>query len=384
MEHPVNLSGLSKGVERILSPDAPGPARMMAASGMAPLPPADLLTVLYFLSYDKDSQISSKASKTLQDMPDKVLLGTLQGNLPPEVLDGIAPFLLGRDSAVEQIILNRATLDDTHVWLAKKLTSEQLLEIIVANERRLLRTPAIIENLYFNQHTRMSSVDRAIELAIRNGVELSGIPAFEETKQALDGELIFESDGEPTPDDLNFNNAVQTAKSLDEHPVEEINDVMDALNADTPEEEKPEVDKEAEKSVGNFNAQLSTMMVSHKIRIAMLGTASQRSVLIRDSNKLVIMAVLKSPSVNEAEVRKYSALKGLPEEAMRYIASKRDWTKQYLIKLNLVNNPRTPIEHALRFMTHLRPNDLRALERSKDVPGVICKAAKELRKKRMK
>jgi hypothetical protein len=96
------------------------------------------------------------------------------------------------------------------------------------------------------------------------------------------------------------------------------------------------------------------------------------------------MAVLKSPSVNEAEVRKYSALKGLPEEAMRYIASKRDWTKQYLIKLNLVNNPRTPIEHALRFMTHLRPNDLRALERSKDVPGVICKAAKELRKKRMK
>jgi hypothetical protein len=230
----------------------------------------------------------------------------------------------------------------------------------------------------------MSSVDRAIELAIRNGVELSGIPAFEETKQALDGELIFESDGEPTPDDLNFNNAVQTAKSLDEHPVEEINDVMDALNADTPEEEKPEVDKEAEKSVGNFNAQLSTMMGSHKIRIAMLGTASQRSVLIRDSNKLVIMAVLKSPSVNEAEVRKYSALKGLPEEAMRYIASKRDWTKQYLIKLNLVNNPRTPIEHALRFMTHLRPNDLRALERSKDVPGVICKAAKELRKKRMK
>ena len=67
---------------------------------------------------------------------------------------------------------------------------------------------------------------------------------------------------------------------------------------------------------------------------------------------------------------------------MRYIASKRDWTKQYQVKLNLVNNPRTPLQDALRFLNHLRPVDVMGLERSKDVPQSIVNSARQLRMKR--
>ncbi|MBN2804575.1 MAG: hypothetical protein JXR91_15890 [Deltaproteobacteria bacterium] len=384
MIHPVKINELSQGVKRIIEQDGPAPAKMMAASGMAPLPPAELITALYYLSYDGDNGISQKAQKTLLELPDNILLSTVSGDIFPEVLDGIVTFLVKREKVIEKIILNKRTPDETFIKLAETLKSEKLLEIIIANEQRLLRTPVIIEKLYFNKYTRMSSVDRAVELAIRNHIELTGIPAFDEAKKALEGELIFEADEEPTPDDLNFNNAVEHAEILAEAPVDEVNDVLDALESGAADDNKSDIDENSEKKVVNLATSLTTMTVSQKIRMAMLGSASQRSVLIRDSNKLVIMSVLKSPSVNDAEIRRYSSLKGLPEEAMRYISCKRDWTKQYTVKLNLVNNPRTPIEYAIRFLNYLRPNDVRALERSKDVPGVISKAAKELRKKRTK
>lgn len=379
MEHPVPLEGLSPQAARILDPQAPLPAKMMAASGIAPLPPKDLITVLYALCFDADVKLGDKARATLQELPDKVLLDTLSSLALQPVLDGVSQILIARDAATERIVLNPATMPETIAWLAEKLQSERILEIICANEQRLLSYPIIIETLYFNKHSRMSSVDRVIELAIRNNIELTGIPAFEEAKKALEGELLFEATDEPTPDDLDFQNAVKAAEetAIDD---DEVDNALTAMSR----EDGEAVDDNTAEAVTTLSASLTQMTVSQKIRAAMLGTASQRSVLIRDANKLVIMSVLKSPAVNDAEVRRYSMLKSLPEEAVRFIANKREWTKQYSVKLNLVSNPRTPVEYSLRFMTHLRPHDLRAMERSKDISGVVRNAAIELRKKRSK
>jgi hypothetical protein len=387
MEHPIVPKAVGPQAAKILSPDAPLPARMMAASGMAPLPPADLVSVLYVLSFDRDTQVSDRARASLQDLPDPILLGTLSQGLEAPVLDGLARLLLRHGEAQQRIILNHHTPDETVVWLAEKLQSEKLLEMICANEQRLLACPVIIEKLYFNKHSRMSSIDRAIELAVRNGIELTGIPAFEEAKKAIEGELIFEPDDAPNPDDLVFMDALNfTAEELADYDredrVDALNDILDALDPSMETADGQELSEDDKQKVNNLQNAISRMTVSQKVRTAMLGNASQRAILIRDANKLVIMAVLKSPSVNDAEVRRYSCLKSLPDEAIRHIATKREWTKNYTVKLNLVNNPRTPVEHALRFLNHLRPNDIRMLERSKDIPGVVKKAAVELRKKR--
>ena len=128
---------------------------------------------------------------------------------------------------------------------------------------------------------------------------------------------------------------------------------------------------------------LAKMSIASKIRVATLGTAGQRSILIRESNKLIVMAVVKSPGIGESEVRQYSSYRTLPEEALRYIAKNRDWVKHYSVKLNLVKNPRTPIEFSLRFLSMLRQNDVKLLVRDKNVPGAISKAAKQLVSKRM-
>ncbi|MBN2716011.1 MAG: hypothetical protein JXX14_09150 [Deltaproteobacteria bacterium] len=384
MQHPVQIEGLSPQAQRILDPGAPMPARMMAASGMAPLPPKELISVLYALSYGTDTAIGDKARATLNGLPPNVLLDTISGPLHPAVLDGVAAILISREDAMERIVLNRATAPESIVAITRKVTSERILEIIFANEKRLLEHPEIIETLYHNRHARMSSVDRAVELAIRNGITLKGIAAFDEVKKALEGELIFEPTEEPTPDDLGFQEAVKIAEE-NELDTDAMEDTLDAMEkADEAAVNEAAVSDELKKKAATLSASLSEMTISQKIRAATLGNASQRSVLIRDANKLVIMAVLKSPGVNDSEVRRYSMLKSLPEEAVRFIANKREWTKQYSVKLNLVSNPRTPVEYALRFMTHLRANDLRSIERSKDVPGVVRNAAIELRRKRSK
>ncbi len=377
MEHPASLTDLSPQALRILEPNAPPQLRMMAASGLAPLGPVDLVSVLYSLSYDQDESLVQKARASLGNLPDNVLLGALEQNLDPAVLDGVARLLVRRDDVVERVLLNRVLQDDTTVWLTENLHSERLLEIVAANEERMLRAPRIIEALYMNKASRMSTVDRAIELAIRHGLELNGIPTFAEIKAAIEGQLIIEEPEEALKEDDDFSAALMDEALLGIDDAT-LDDILDSLQS---QEDTPQRTVE-EKKAATFEASLAGLSVTQKIRMAMLGNSTQRAVLVRDSNRLVSMAVLKSPGIGDSEVIRYSTARSLPEEAVRYIASKRDWTKQYQVKLNLVNNPRTPLQDALRFLNHLRPVDVTGLERSKDIPQSIVNAARQLRMKR--
>jgi hypothetical protein len=383
MDHPVPLTNLSLAAAKIADPAAPTQLKMMAASGLAPLGPADLLKILYLLAHDGDAAVSAKARETIEKLPDNVCQALDQIS-DAAVIDGLAPLFVKRGPAIERVFLNRATADETVAWLAGRVRSEALLEVVFANEERLLRCPRIIEALYLNAAARMSSVDRAIELAVRHGIELEGIPTFAEIKAAVLG-AAAQKPAEPAPPadgpadvDLEFMSVIgdELSASLDEAKVD---DILGAI-------ERGEIASTAHPDehhrVSKLESSLSGLNISQKIRLATLGNANQRAVLVRDSNKLVVMAVLKSPGMGDSEVIRYSKARSLPEEAIRHIAHTKEWTKLYQVKLNLVNNPRTPMQDALKFLTHLRPNDVRLLETSRDVPRAICNAARQLRAKR--
>ena len=137
------------------------------------------------------------------------------------------------------------------------------------NEERLLKHPAIIEKLYMNKATRMSTADRMIELAVRNGLELNGIPAFKEAAAAIADELIAEPTEEPTPDDVLF-------KELDEE-AEQIESIRTRKSRPRDEETGDEVIVE---KVLPLHAKLASMSISQKIRRAMLGTGGERMLLV--------------------------------------------------------------------------------------------------------
>src|SRR5260370_22488950 len=107
------LEQLGAGVERVAGPQAPAPVRMMAARGLAPLAPADLVTALYQLGQSDDPAIKAAALKSAGEVPDKVLTSALADALDVRVLDFFARRMFKRDDLLDVILLNRRTADET-------------------------------------------------------------------------------------------------------------------------------------------------------------------------------------------------------------------------------------------------------------------------------
>jgi hypothetical protein len=131
-----------------------------------------------------------------------------------------------------------------------------------------------------------------------------------------------------------------------------------------------------------LHAQLAQMSVSQKVRRAMLGTATERMVLVRDANRLVAAAAIKSPMIQENEVVRISASRSVSDDVLRLIAMSREWTRSHQVKVNLVANPRTPFAFAAKLIAHLREHELKNIAKSKNVTGAVSTAAKNQLAKR--
>ena len=91
---------------------------------------------------------------------------------------------------------------------------------------------------------------------------------------------------------------------------------------------------------------IAKLDIKGRIALAMRGNKEERSILIRDSTKLVALAVLDSPKVSEGEVEKFALQKNVLEAVLRAIPIKRQFMKNYSIVRNLVYNPvRRSISH---------------------------------------
>jgi hypothetical protein len=337
--------------------------KAMAAGGIVPgLKPGDLVTVLAVLTADADLKISDKAKETLSKLPPPVLTGALGADLEPAVLFLLAGAYATNADAVEKL-LRMPRIDGATLEVLAERADEKIGEIVATNEKRLLENPTVIEKLYMNKRVRMSTADRILELAVRNDLTLS-IPAFKEASAAIKNELIPEASPEPTFEDKL---AVEA---------EAIGSTIDITKEDT-----HEISDEGEESIREkllpLHARLAEMTIAQKIRRATLGTSAERLLLVRDTNRLVAAAAIQSPMLNESEVARISASRQISEDVLRAIALNREWTRSYQIKINLVQNPRTPFTFSARLMPHLRDNDVRNLSRSKNVPASIQQIARQ-------
>ena len=119
------------------------------------------------------------------------------------------------------------------------------------------------------------------------------------------------------------------------------------------------------------------MDIAGKIRLAVVGDAAARSILVRDPNKQVQFAAISSPSMRESEATAIAHSKEVGEDILRYIGNKREWLRSYEIKRALIFNPKTPVGISLRFVGHLRANDLKLLSKSRGVPNPLKTAARQ-------
>lgn len=120
------------------------------------------------------------------------------------------------------------------------------------------------------------------------------------------------------------------------------------------------------------------MPVAEKMHFALKTDRDGRSILIRDSNKQVALAVLANPKITEDEVAVIAQSRNVQEDILREICKNREWTKNYSIVLALVNNPKTPIAHSLSYLAKLKEKDLLILCRNNGVPRVIRDSANRI------
>lgn len=358
---------------KFVGQEVPREMRLNASRGTLPLPPKDLVTAVYFLTLDPDDEIRKSARETLLKMPSALLKPVLADpKAHPLILDFFARNLPQDSELQETIALNKATDDETIAFQAT-LTNKKLVDIISNNQIRLLRSTKIVDALSENPLTSPAMLDRIIKFL---EVEAKVYKKIEKKPPAGEG---IEVEIEQLPEE-----EVAPVTEQEVAPVTVEGEFVENAWANltysqellSDKEFKTNEEKDAEEA--NLSKKISNMKISEKIKLALVGNLSARSILIRDSNKLVATAVLKSPRITEAEVEAVSRSHSVSEEVIRLIANNKEWAKNYNIKVNLVNNSKTPIHESLKFLNHLRDKDLAGVAKSKNVPQPVVVAARKL------
>ena len=362
---PIDPTTLPGPAQKIVSEGAPPKLQMMAAKGIVPgLRPEGILSVLVLLSTASSVEVATQALQTLTNLPEPVLNGALDADLPGAVLMSLCVSYVDRMDVLERLI-NKPRLPIEAVEHLAEQGNELTVELVSTNEERILAEPQLIELIYMNEKSRMSTANRLIELAVRNDIECSGIPAWKEVALAIQGELIAEPSEEALPADVAFWEHQDLAQKLTREGDEE-----DAYI------ETQEGEEELKNQFKPLFQQLAEMSVAERIRTAMLGTREQRLMLIREQNKVVATAAARSPLLKENEVALITRNRGVVVDVLRVIALTPEWMKSYQVKRNLVHNPKTPVALASRLVTQMREADLRRLARNKNVSGAVRTAAR--------
>jgi hypothetical protein len=132
----------------------------------------------------------------------------------------------------------------------------------------------------------------------------------------------------------------------------------------------------------NLYEKILNMGIPEKLHLAIFANRETRKLLIRDPNKRIALNVLRNAKVNENEVLQYAKRRDLSQDIILAIAQDQKWKKNYLIKLALVSNPKTPLFVALNFLSHLHEKDLKLLSRDQNVSSVLRWHAQEILLKR--
>jgi len=138
-----------------------------------------------------------------------------------------------------------------------------------------------------------------------------------------------------------------------------------------PEAEVGQAPADAEAGRETLLQRIARMNPVAKIRLALMGGQEARLILLRDSNRAVVRAVLQSPKLSDSEVESFAAMRNVQEEVLRLIAKNRNFTKNPAVIRALVFNPRTPFDVSLPLVKYLKDRDLKLLTMDKNVPDTV-------------
>ena len=339
-------------VEQFRKGGVPRELRLMAAEGVLPLKPEDLVELLHFLIGDKEADVAKTALDHLMRFPATEMLPVLRDRGTPSAI--LAWGLQHREEQeLREAALQNVSTPDESIEAEAPTFPEGLAELVVINQVRLLRRTSLLEALESNAHLNNDQKRRLREL--RETFHIGEQPAEAAPPPPPPPAEVAPPAPEAIPEEIPFEAA----------PITEDEAVVRYLTDDE--------QKQAEK-VGAVQ-KIYRLNTAEKVITALKGTREERAILIRDPNRLVATAVLGSPRITETEIESIAGMKSVSDEILRQIGANRDWTKRYGVIANLVKNPRTPLAISIGMVSRLNPRDIKTIAVDRNVPEAIRKQA---------
>jgi hypothetical protein len=337
----------------------PRQVRLFAAQGMLPVPREDLLRLQALLSADPDQELAAVAAASLKHETDLTIVDWIrQHEIEALVLDLV--IRVRDEENVWSAVAVAPNVSDETIRVLARHGSPLVQDIIMTNQVRILSCLEILEDLKANPRISL--------------VVLRRIREFEEEfiEKALAQGVALEEE------------------ELRRVSIEEALGALREIGAHIPREatmpypifREPELAEGLEKQELPLHARLADMTVREKVMSALKGTREERGVLINSRNRLVVHAVLASPKMSDNEVEQYANSRSVSEEVLRIISSNNKWLRLYGVVLAVVQNPKAPLQTALRLLPRLNSRDLVRVSKNRSVPPVVRRRAADMHAKR--
>lgn len=387
-------------VASLIEGKAPRPAQVAAARGVLPLPEADLIEVLVTFAKSGDTELSDYAAATLRSQDDTILANVLTSPaVPLSALTYFAETPNISEKAQELVVQNPLTPPSSIAVLARTTKSSHVLDLLSINQQLLIQAPAVLEAILKNparssEADRRSSETRKEFFEKERGTQQIASELRAQGKEAA-AEFIENSEFGKDLDGMGMD--VEDAlflASLIESPDSDVDDSWMGLEYIEEFFEETEADRQAivDKILGEMKYEgvdlpserisilnrIMKMGMKDRVKLAMKGDREARNILIRDPNRIVAGAVVANPRITEQEIEKIAAMRSVPEDILRKIASDRQWARSYVIVHNLARNPRTPIANTMNILTRLQLKDLSALSKNKNISDAVRRQALRL------
>jgi len=394
------------------------PATLMqaAARGALSVPPEDMIEILVHLA-NHNKVFGQQARMTLAGWDEKSSLAAAANpNTPQEVLEYLTSLENLRPRLLPALLENPSVSDSTLTVMATT-GSREVVEAM-RHSPRVQNLPAILHAITSNPNATSTETAQLHEQLVASGFEES-LPESEPTGEGSVASTPATGDRDADVDEGVTTYIAEHAKEIAAEagkPFQPLGGIHEFDISSTQVAAAPEITTSAPEAVvaaakpaapaqaaaaaapakpvpkkpqpgqeqerGSALQKISQLDVKGRIQMAMKGTKEERSILIRDSTKLVALAVLESPKISDGEVEKFASQKNVLEAVLRQIPMKRRFMKNYSVVRNLVANPRTPLDVSLGLMKNLLVADLRNLSSNKEVSDTIRKLALKMFKQK--
>ena len=288
-------------VDAIRGGTAPERVRAAAARGALPVPRGTLVHLFVELLQDEIETIREAAQESLDGLgTEDINEALLDEDCPSEALLYFSKRAAREEALAERIAFHANTPVAAMTVLAA-IGNASVVDLVLTNEERLLRQPGLLEKMMLNPALAPNQRGKLLELLDR-AAKLA----------EKDAELTAEDDG--AEESVEEEEDLEEVAKLLDVDVGDLLSVSEILGAEELEaSEDPEIRSAFQRIVA--------MNTAKKAVLAMKGGREERLILVRDTNKVVALGVLKNPRITDTEVEGIAMMRNVNDEVLRVVGT---------------------------------------------------------------